>query len=59
MINEDLKLYARKNRVFLYEVAERLGCNDANLSRKLRKQFTEEMRNKFIEAVDEIANSRK
>lgn len=59
MANDDLRLYARRNCVFLYEVAERLGCNDANLSRKLRKPFTEEMRNKFMKAVDEIANSRK
>ena len=58
MANENLKNYARRNFVFLWEVAEKFGCNDANFSRKLRKPFTEDMKDKFVKAVDEIVAER-
>lgn len=58
MANEDLKRYAREKRVKLWEIAERFGCNDGNFSRKLRTEFTPEIKENTFKLIDEIATHR-
>ena len=53
--NNDLKLYAASKGVRLWQVAEKFGIMDATLSRKLRKEFSQEDAAKFKAYVDEVA----
>ena len=53
--NHEVREYAVKNGVFLYEIAERLGMNDGNFSRKLRKEFTHDERIRVFQIIDTIA----
>lgn len=55
----DIRNYAKLNGVKLWEIAERLGCNDGNFSRKLRKAFSDELKAEIFEIIDEIAAGRK
>lgn len=41
--------------VKLWQVAERLGINDGNLSRKLRRELPEEEQDKILEIIQELA----
>ena len=41
--------------VKLWQVAERLGINDGNLSRKLRRELPEEEQEKLLEIIRELA----
>ncbi len=55
MPNEGLKKYAKDRGVPLWQVARGFGCNDGNLSRKLRNDFSPEQAERFCRVVDEIA----
>lgn len=58
MANEDLKRYARENGVKLWEIAAKFGINDGNFSRRLRKEFTPEIKENTFKLIDEIAAHR-
>lgn len=53
--NQELRDYARRNGVFLWELAARCGVNDGNFSRKLRKELPLEERRHLMALVEEIA----
>lgn len=53
--NYDVREYARRNSVFLWELAARCGVNDGNFSRKLRQELPVEERQRLMALVDEIA----
>ena len=55
MSNIELREYARRNGVFLWELAARCGVNDGNFSRKLRQELPVEERRRLMALVDEIA----
>lgn len=55
MCNQDIKEYASKNNVRLWQIANELGVNDGNFSRKLRKEFTEEKKLEVKQIIDKIA----
>jgi len=50
----DLRNYALKNRVRMWQVAQELGQSDNNFYRLLRKELPEVAKAKFREAVDKI-----
>lgn len=54
MANEDIKNYAKKNRVMLWEVAENLGFSHNYFSAKLRREWSYEEKQRFIDSVDKI-----
>lgn len=55
MQNSNIKNYAQKKRVKLWEIAEVLKISDANFSRKLRKQLSAEETQKILEIIDVIS----
>ena len=44
--------------VRLWEIAERIGLNDGNFSRKLRKELPEEEQHKILQIIDELVRER-
>ncbi len=55
MNNIELRLYAASKGVRLWQVADKFGIADSALSRKLRKEFSQEDASRFKVYVDEIA----
>lgn len=58
MANEKIKVKAKQNKVYLWEVADRLGMQDSALSRKLRKELPPEEANRILDAISQIAVER-
>lgn len=59
MKNLEIRKRAEINGVKLWQIAERLNLNDSNFSRKLRKEFGEEERERILAIIDEIAKEEK
>lgn len=57
--NSNLREYARRNGVFLWELASRCGVNDGNFSRKLRQELPQEEQQRLMALVDEIAQAKR
>ena len=57
--NQKVRDYARRNGVFLWELAARCGVNDGNFSRKLRQELPREDQQHLIALVDEIASDKR
>lgn len=55
MANETLKLKAAGAGVKLWEIADRLGINDGNFSRKLRRELPEDEKQQILNIIDELA----
>ena len=58
MVNAEIRQAAKDNGVKLWEVADRIGLNDGNFSRKLRHELSPEAKAQVLTAIDEIAASR-
>lgn len=58
MKNADIKTYAKKCGVYLYELADGLGIADTTLSKWLRKEFDESRKNECMKKIDEIAEAK-
>ena len=56
--NKKIRDYAKEKKVFLWEIADKLNICDGNLSRKLRKQLSEEDVLKIMIFIDEIAEEK-
>ena len=54
-VNEDIRERARMRRVHLYEIAYQLGINDGNFSRRLRKEMSDEEREKIFSIIEELS----
>lgn len=55
MCNKDIRDYAEKNKVRLWQIANKLGINDGNFSRKLRVELTEEKKAEIYKIIDELS----
>ncbi len=55
MANEEIREFARERGVRLWQVAEALGINDGNLSRKLRHELPAAEQDAIRELISEIA----
>ena len=55
MHNKDIRDYAARRRVWLWEIAMELGINDSSLSRKLRKELTQDEKEKILGIIDQLA----
>lgn len=55
MHNKDIRDYAARRRVRLWEIAMELGINDSSLSRKLRKELTPDEKEKILGIIDRLA----
>lgn len=57
-MNDKIKNVAKENKVKLWEIAERLGINDGNFSRKLRRELPEDEQQRIIKIIHDIAEGR-
>ena len=57
-MNEDLKQKAAGAGVRLWEIAEAMGIADATLSRWLRRELTEQQRERFLQVIETIKRER-
>jgi len=57
MVKKNNKIRERANEkgVMLWEIAEKVGCNDSNFSRKLRREFSNEEKARILNIIEEIA----
>ena len=53
--NQEIRMEAKQVGVHLWEIAERLGMNDGNFSRKLRRELGSEEKNEILEIIEELA----
>jgi len=54
--NQKIRAEAKEYRVKLWQIAEKLGVNDGNFSRKLRRELPEQEQSRIIEIIHSIAN---
>ena len=55
MKNMDIRNLAKKNRVYLWQIAEALQIPDSSLSRKLRREWTALEKDRFKKIIQEKA----
>ena len=53
--NIEVRSAAVSAGVKLWQIADALGVNDGNFSRKLRKEFTPEEKERILEIIDRIS----
>lgn len=58
MNNKDVREAAKQAGVCLWQIAERLGINDGNFSRKLRRELPSQEREKIMEIINELAKEK-
>ena len=58
MDGTEVKAMIRNSGVKLWEVADKLGMNDGNFSRRLRKPFSTEEVKRITEITESLASSR-
>lgn len=58
MCNKDIREYANKRNVCLWQIASKLGINDGNFSRKLRIELPEEKKAEIKAIIDNLAAGR-
>lgn len=54
MCNKDIREYAEKHNVRLWQIANALHINDGNFSRKLRTELTEDKKAEIKAIIDEL-----
>ena len=55
MKNVKIREAAKRAGVYLWEIAERYGCNDGNFSRKLRRELPEDEQRRILVIISELA----
>ena len=55
MCNKEIREAAKQASVCLWQIAERLGMNDGNFSRKLRRELSDCDRARIMEIIAELA----
>lgn len=53
--NEDIKRRAKESGVCLWEIAEKMGISNCWFTVKLRKEFSEEEKQRVFGIIDEIS----
>lgn len=59
MKNQDIRLEVAGNGLKLWQIAEVLGITDSSFSRKLRKEFPEEEKEKIRMIITQLKNQQK
>lgn len=57
-MNEKIRAYAQKRKIKLWEIAEKLGMQDSNFSKKLRRELNVNETERIIKAIDELAREK-
>lgn len=53
--NQAIRTAAKENGIELWRIANKLGINDGNFSRKLRYELSEGEKQKILEIINELA----
>lgn len=53
--NGEIRSEAKRKGVKLWQIAERIGMNDGNFSRKLRKELPQEEKEKILTVIEKLA----
>ena len=56
-VNDDIREYARKNGVFMWEIAEYLHISEVTLSRHFRHELPETEKEMVLQTIDRIRES--
>ena len=56
--NMEIRTAAKRAGVRLWQVAERVGVNDGNFSRKLRRELPPDEQEKILTIINELAAER-
>lgn len=56
MKNKDIRDYALKNGVALWKIAEQLNIYDSTFSKKLRKELSDNEKDKIIKIIDYLTS---
>ena len=59
MKNVEIRNRAKERGVFLWKIAEKLGINDGNLSRRLRKELSESQKEQIFGIIDELSEEKR
>jgi hypothetical protein len=57
-MNEDIKRMARNNRVYLWQVADKLGVSEATFNRRLRKELNPTEKATIYSIIGELKRER-
>ena len=57
--NQDIREYAKSKGVKLWEIADKIGINDGNFSRRLRKELSESKKKELYVIIDNIVAEKK
>lgn len=55
MCNQDIREYAERHNVRLWQIANALHINDGNFSRKLRLELTQDKKEEIFKIIDDLA----
>lgn len=53
--NADIRAKAKSKNILFWQIADKLGITDGNLSRKLRKELSAEEKTKIFAIIDELS----
>lgn len=53
--NLDIRERAKSKNILFWQIADKLGINDGNFSRKLRKELSAEEKTKIFAIIDELS----
>ena len=56
--NNDIRTKARESGVYLYEIAEKLNVSEPTFNRWLRKELSEDLKQKALAAIEQIREER-
>lgn len=54
MANQELRAMMKTQRIFIWEVAERLGIHETTLVKRLRRELPEEQTKQIFSIIEEI-----
>lgn len=56
--NADIRQAAKSAGVCLWQIAERIGVNDGNFSRKLRRELPNQEKQEILRIINDLATER-
>ncbi len=54
MANQEIRELANKSGIRLWRIADRMGINDGNLSRRLRRELPEAEKERVVKIIEEL-----
>ena len=55
MRNLDFRIAAKEANIYLWQIAEALGINDGNFSRKLRRELSDDEKGKILAIIMQLS----